>query len=362
MEGWVLKTEEIRSITQEFLDYLGNPTSPSDWDRPLEVLYHPTFKQLKHAFAKNHALVPKVMEYIAKKISVLDFYKVGLSCFLFQEFCDYKNPSPFMMQFTLGMLIRTLLLSERYLAKSLKYIENKDLSADGQKELQAWKSLDYVISPATLALSFSPLTRDKLRENPNHLALIDNLRTFVSPLDEILRLSRLCDRTSYYILHPKRGLGFRLLASGIQNNAHLFTLFQDALLQFYPEVFSVKPNLESNAMAIAKGHRKFDIDRVIPIPGLFLYYSKSTSKGDTSLPFHFTANFLLDEKDTPANLENWNGQKIIFLEDITNETVYWDTHAFRPINIHLTSSVESIERIPTDALKKILLDLKDSFF
>jgi hypothetical protein len=344
----------ITSVTREFLSYLSNPTSIEELDHPRDILYHPAFKKFKKVCFENQSSALKTMEYIAKNISSLDMFKVGLSSSLFQEALDYENPSPFVANFTIGILLRSLILSDRYLFKALNYIENQQIMKDAPSELKAWKSLEYVLSSGIIILASSPMARIRLRENKNYYTLIEKMKVFIKPLEDIFKLYRLTDHYEFLLIHPEKLIGFKCKVVGIQNNYHLFTLIQEELSNKAGPSLSISKTTDSNAIAIAKGHRKFDIERKIPVLPLFDFYVWDVCKNGDHPSEGFHLKYLLKGSASPLEIPGFRGQKIIIFKDATDLSSSWDTHEFKPFNQHLTSKVTLSEALPKDDVLTLL--------
>ncbi len=347
----------ITIATKEFLLYLSEATLMEEMDLPKEILYHTTFKKFKKVCMENQITALKTMEYIAKNISKLDMFKVALSSSLFQEVLDYEHPTPFISNFTLGILFRSLILSDRYLFKSLNYVENHQVIKDFPSELKAWKSIDYVLSTGIVILSSSPMARERLRENPNHFPLIERMMTYLKPVEDIYKLYNITDHYQFTFLHPNKLLGFKLKVVGIQNNFHLFTLVQEELSNKARKALSITKTTEPNAISIAKGQRKFDIERKIPVTPLFDFYFFEVWKSNPKNPEDFDSKYLIKGSSSPSEIGCVKGEKIIIIKNASNQSPPWDTHQFKPLNRYLTSDATLLEMLAKEDVIALLRSL-----
>lgn len=348
-----MQKNNIKLSCENFLSYLKQPISFEDLDEPRNVLYHDSFKKFKNSCKNDETAIIETMKYVAKNISTLDNFKVFVASNVFLELLNYKNPSILIIKFSIGMLIRCLMLTERYLLKVLNYVENSTIMSNAPSEIKAWKSMNYVLEPALIVLSSSPLAREKLRENPNNKILIEKLKTYITSLNEISKLYSLTDNTSFTILHPKKLIGFNITATGVQNNYHLFTLIQHELLQKANNALKLNASMDDNAVSIAKGERKFDIDRKITVDGCFDFYSYKAYKGELTNP-KFDLKYALAGESLSDLIPESQNKKIIIIDSPPKNPSDWDTHAFKPLNIYTTASANLIEVIPKDNVIDIL--------
>ncbi len=348
-----MQKENVSMSCQNFLSYLKTPISFEDLDEPRNILYHDIFKKFKNSCKNDETAVIETMKYIAKNISNLDNFKVFVASNVFLELLDHKNPSSFIIRFSIGTLVRCLMLTERYLLKMLNYVENNTIMSNAPSEIKAWKAIDYVLEPALIVLSSSPLAREKLRENPNNKFLIEKIKTYITPLNEISKLYNLTDNTDFIVLHPKKLIGFKFKATGIQNNYHLFTLIQDELLKKANDALKLTAVIDPNAVSIAKGERKFDIDRKIIVDRFFDFYSYKSYKGELTNP-KFDSKHTLAGKSLSDLIPDSKDKKIIIIDSPPKNTLSWDTQIFKPLNIYTTANATLTEVIPKDNVIEIL--------
>lgn len=351
-----MQKEDFSLTYKDFLSYLNKPISFEDLDAPKNILYHSAFKKIVKACKRNENVALEAMRQIAKNISKFDEFKVFISAKLFLELVDYKNPSTFTINFAVGLLIRSLTLAERYLLKILNYVENSTIMSNAPAEIKAWKSVDYILEPTLTILSTSPSAREKLRANPNNKVLIQKLTPYLTPLNDISKLYNLTDNTDFTILHPKKLIGFIVTATGVQNNYHLFTLMQDELLQKANDLLNLNSHIDANALSIAKGERKFDIDRKITINNFLDFFSYNAYNRELTNP-KFQQIYAIKGEESSDHIPEFQNRKIIIIDSPPQKHLTWDTHSFKPINIYTTSSVIIKKIISKDNVIKILKEI-----
>lgn len=349
-----MENEIIIALLEEFLVYLREPVLFEKLNDNKAVINHPIVKKFKGACNGNDALVINAMKLITRNISSLDIYKVGIMCEILCECIDIKKTNANVINFVLAMFIRNLILSDRYISKALNYIENYDIATNNYDEIKAWKILDFIAQPASIILSTHIGVRIKFRDNKNYFVILNRLKSFAKLIEQIYNIYRLADEQELVLIHPERRVGFRVVIRGVQNNYHLFTLIQSELAQKVGKLLGIHAYSNTDVVQIARGIRKFDIDRKIPDFGLISFYSWKAYYESQKQKSPLNPKHLLSGRVSPYGIPLINGIRFIILGEALRPALQWNTSEFRPLNQYLTSEVQILEVLDRNKVIDIL--------
>ena len=355
-----MENEKLHAIFQETLIYLKEPILFEQLNDDKLVINHVITKKLRSTCNNNPDTAIKAMELLAKNIQHLDIYKTGILCKTLSDCIDITSPNNFVASFTIGMVLRNLILVDRYLLKALNYIENYDIWRNTPEEIKAWKCLDFLAEPASIVLSTNISARKKFRENKNYFSLLARLKPFTKSIDELFNIYKLADEKELIFIYPKKGLGFRVILNGVQNNFHLFTLVQNELAQKAGNILGITAPTNTDSVQIAKGIKKFDIDRKIPDSSLLNFYNWKAFYESDKQKNLYNPKYMLQGKMSPHNIPNLEGLKIVIIGDVLSPAQQWDTSEFRPLNQYLNSEAKVMEMLDRSIVVEILRKIQSA--
>jgi hypothetical protein len=294
------------------------------------------------------------MKFVAQNIQKYDVFKSVVFSNILLESADFTKDDSFVSNFTIGIIIRNLILTDRYIFKLLNYIENEEIVKSSDDEYKAWKSLDFILESASKILSTNIHIRQMFKKNKNYYSLITRLRPFSGNIEQIYKIYRLTDDTDFFVIHPEKLVGFKVVANGIQNNFHFFTLLQHELCNKAGNILGISIPKDPDQVLIAKGLKKFDIDRKIADSSVLNFYSWKSFYESKKKKKPLDARYLLKGKQMPIYIPTIDGIKILIIGEDTSHHLKWDTSEFRPINQHLTSSVEISDILKKEQVLEIL--------
>jgi hypothetical protein len=180
------------------------------------------------------------------------------------------------------------------------------------------------------------------------------LKPFAKPIEHILNIYNLTDEKEIIFIHPQKLAGFRVVLNGIQNNFHLFTLVQNELAQKAGSILGISAPQNPDSVQIAKGIKKFDIDRKIQDFGLISFYTWRAYYESEKQKTIYNSKYMIQGKMTPKNIPVIGGQRIVILGESQRPSLQWDTSEFRPLNQYLTSETRIVETLQQEIVCDIL--------
>jgi hypothetical protein len=345
--------EPLQTSVQSFLDMVRQPPElfqlPETW-----AAFHECVAQLMRLSGEADAATRnRVLQQLAAALPEADPFPAGqiaLACGTLVE----QDGDPTL---AVGAIVQRL---PQQLRAAHAYIQTLaanlgiDRTREGQEErlakavaerenkVQVLQELSMLIQPAMTMLCRHQGARQAARQNPD---LADGTAA-LAPLHReaffLARLLALTDGEELLALHPESNKGFRVVLEAIQNNFHLFTLLQDALIGAPAEGKLEGPSLRTEVIATARGERPLsagDTDSAV-----WTFYNWAGLRPDGNWSPSADGHWILGE-DQPRDIPLFEGQRIILLGPLA-VPCSWDAHFFAPLHEALRSRVQVVETLP----------------
>jgi hypothetical protein len=345
--------EPLLTSVQTFLDLVRQPPElfqlPETW-----ATFHECVAQLMRlsreadAGARN-----RVLQQLAAALAVADPFSAGRIAMACAALVEQGGDPALASDAILQHLPRQLRAAHAYtqtLAADLGIDRTREgqeerlarAVADRQNKVQILQELSMLLQPAMTMLCRHPAARQTacqdlaLRDGAAALAPIHREAYFLA------RLLALTDGEELLVLHPEANKGFRVVLEAVQNNFHLFTLLQEALIGAPAEGKLEGPSLRTDVIATARGERPLhasDTDSAV-----WTFSDWAGLRPDGTWSPSAEGHWILGEGQ-PLDIPLFDGQRIVLLGPLQVPRS-WDAQFFAPLHEALRSRVQVVEILP----------------
>jgi hypothetical protein len=334
---------ELAAVTAALTEYANRPATSHDVRAEAgEVFGHPPLVALMR-FARSvdsRDELNAVLAEVAPLIRANDPFRGGVIAINCGSLVEMGGAPGLVFPHLFAALPRHLALAHRareHKAPTPGALFDKDPDA-----ARAAAGLTYLLLATMTVICRKAEFRQTLRATPDVVAGITNLRDTSDEAAFVAQVLVLTDDLELLVLVPEEQKGFRVALEAINNNFHLFTLLQAALISGGHRA-GEPPNPE--VLGVATGETPQQYARLDHARWHF-YAWAGLLPDDTLAATDFTTWIPGDA--APATIPILDGTRIVIVGPMVLDSRSWNSNEFAAIHDALRSRVDVVEVLPPD--------------
>ena len=214
------------------------------------------------------------------------------------------------------------------------------------------RGLPLLLRPAMTMLCRDVSSRVAARQNAALVRTVSEMKEIQREAGYLHRVLEMTDDAPFLVLHANQKKGFRIRVTGVQNNFHLFTLLQGALIG--PGKLDGPPP-DPEVIALAKGEAQHA--RSLHDSAAFGYFHYLGLRPDKTLDTVIGSVGWLWGEAPAFTTPVWKNQHVVLLDKLSLGSRGWDSGFFAPLHDALRSSVVIEESLSPSDVNALITDL-----
>ena len=220
------------------------------------------------------------------------------------------------------------------------------------ENVKAVRGLPLLLRPAMTMLCRDIPSRIAARQNTVLVHAVSDAHELQREAAFMHQVLQMTDDAPFLVLHAAHRKGFRVRVTGVQNNFHLFTLLQGALIG--PGKLS-GPTPDAEVIAVAKGEAQHS--RTLNDSAAFGYFHYLGLRPDKTLDTVIGSVGWLWGEMPAFTTPTWENQHVILLDKLSLGSRGWNSGFFAPLHDALRSSVVIEEILSPEAVDNLITQL-----